>query len=609
MPIVLLYEAIKAKYTSGKKILFILLVLAIFLPLWVIDYGTLYNLARISLYNMGIIDQLTEVQVSGESMLPTIQSGETVSLHNPYKYGIARGDLISFRNIETGGVSYIKRAIAFEGENISIQNGSITIDNKVLNEDYVYNLDATYGNTFLVECGVYEVPKDHVAVFGDNRTGSTDSRVIGFVQKDDIVGVIKKEVDYSRIASNKKNTDLKALDINEFVNLINKKREQTESAPLIVNPLLTDSAAKRADDISSDVAHWKDSGTSLTNYVESSGYDYVTVQEIVTMGNYNESELTKHVLELYPYGLDIVSPNYYEIGVARTQGKHNSCTVPVTVIAIGWPTTPNWAQDVYTDWQKDIDAMTTAITSLKTLIGNPNVPVSETQELIDDLTELISEAGRVQGFFGENRWPSDSEISVLDDYVQKSDDTQLKLADYVRKYLQYIDDPALAGDLDGFKWGNPEFNSEADKARSAFSEGDYQAQLESGNKLIEIASNDEEKAIGHYWVGLAYHNLNDMTKAKVNLLKAVELDSTYAGPYVTLASVSYSEGNYQEGLNHALKCAQLDPNYGWCFNNIGLGYAYLGNTNLAVQNLEKAVALDPESYVFNDNLKRVKEGL
>nr|MBP9781730.1 tetratricopeptide repeat protein [Candidatus Woesebacteria bacterium] len=74
----------------------------------------------------------------------------------------------------------------------------------------------------------------------------------------------------------------------------------------------------------------------------------------------------------------------------------------------------------------------------------------------------------------------------------------------------------------------------------------------------------------------------------------------------TLGAISADRGNFEQMKTYSLKCVEYDPQYGWCYNNLGLSYAYLGQKTEAITQLEKAVSLDPLSFVFNDNLKRVK---
>lgn len=607
LPLLLIKENFSTDRGLGKKILFIFVILFVFGFTWIRGYGNLVTATKLILYTTGITDKLTDVLVHGESMLPTIKSGETLTLHNPKKFKPEKGDIVSFKNIETSGVYYVKRIIATDSEQILLENGTVKINGQVLGEPYVYNNSPTYGNTYLLDCKPYTVPKGKVAVMGDNRIASTDSRIIGFIDLKDIDGVIKTGV--KPTVGDVPDYTTKDLDINTFIGNLNEKRREKFLAPLSENELLTQEAREKSKFISENVSTWKQIGSDITQNLENKGYDFLLAQEIVTMGNYDAAELTKHVLELFPYSQDFLSDKYFEIGVSSTLTQFGSCSTPVIVIILSWPTNPNYSQEVIDGWNKEINSLESLIATLKSLKSNQSINASETDALIRDVTALLEQAHTFRNIILEDRWPTEAESILTESYQQKTTDFQGKLADYLNKYSGQITDPSIRNFLDQFKWGNPEFNVKSENTKLLFGQGKYEEQLKSAQELLALAKTDPEKAIAHYWQGLAYYNLNNMTSAKTNLNQATSLDPTYAGPYVTLAAISFSEGNYQQGLANAQKCVELDPNYGWCHNNLGLAYAYLGQKDAAIRELQKAVELDPNSYVFVNNLTRIKNEL
>lgn len=129
--------------------------------------------------------------VEGESMYSTLDTGDRVfvnklsyRLHDPN-----RGDVVVLHQI-TGASErdLIKRVIGLPGESVEVRNCTVLIDGRVLNEPYLDPEVVTptnCGGDFVLD-GV--VPEDHVFVMGDNRGGSQDSRVIGPVSEDDLVG-------------------------------------------------------------------------------------------------------------------------------------------------------------------------------------------------------------------------------------------------------------------------------------------------------------------------------------------------------------------------------------------------------------------------------------
>ena len=99
----------------------------------------------------------------------------------------------SYYVLERGKRSYIKRVIGLPGEYIEIKNGSVYIDGKRLQEDYLQDgvvTDMVQGNrdeTFFTD---FTVPENYVFAIGDNRPGSTDCRSFGCIPLEKIEGTV-----------------------------------------------------------------------------------------------------------------------------------------------------------------------------------------------------------------------------------------------------------------------------------------------------------------------------------------------------------------------------------------------------------------------------------
>lgn len=133
---------------------------------------------------------LAHFVVEGSSMHSTLHEGDRVfvnkmsyRLHEPN-----RGDVVVLHEIN--GVSerdLIKRVIALPGEEIEMEDCVVRIDGLLLKEPYLDPMVVTPSN-----CGrnfeAQTVPEDHVFVMGDNRPGSQDSRDLGVIPYEDLVG-------------------------------------------------------------------------------------------------------------------------------------------------------------------------------------------------------------------------------------------------------------------------------------------------------------------------------------------------------------------------------------------------------------------------------------
>lgn len=145
------------------------------------------------------------------------------------------------------------------------------------------------------------------------------------------------------------------------------------------------------------------------------------------------------------------------------------------------------------------------------------------------------------------------------------------------------------------------------ETKNLWNAGRYQEALDRANKALPNAGTNEDKAVTHYWIGLINYKQQNSSVAESELKLALELFPNYAAPYVTLSAIEMDKGNFQKSLEYAQKCVNLDKKYAWCHNNIGLSLMYLGKKEEGIKELEQAVSLAPDSYVFRDNLTRAKQ--
>lgn len=130
------------------------------------------------------------LEVDGDSMFPTFKDKEQLvaeKLSLSYKKP-ARGDILIFEHPTYKGELIIKRVIGMPQERIKISNGSIYINDNILQEPYLADNVVTAGNIFIKENDEYLIPENSYVMMGDNRAKSTDSRYWGPVSIDNMVG-------------------------------------------------------------------------------------------------------------------------------------------------------------------------------------------------------------------------------------------------------------------------------------------------------------------------------------------------------------------------------------------------------------------------------------
>ena len=124
-------------------------------------------------------------RIESHSMQPNFYEGQFILVNKlAFKLGEPeRGEVIFFHNPNNVEEDYIKRVIGLPGDTIEIRDQTVYLNGEVLTEPYQINPFAPgeYFPPTLVE-------PDTLFVMGDNRNNSSDSRRIGAIPEELIVG-------------------------------------------------------------------------------------------------------------------------------------------------------------------------------------------------------------------------------------------------------------------------------------------------------------------------------------------------------------------------------------------------------------------------------------
>ena len=139
---------------------------------------------------------LAPIVVDGYSMMPTLHDQDRMIVNKiSYTFGEPdRFDIVVFHAPEQK--DYIKRIIGLPGDTVEYIDDVLYIHGEPIEEPYldeykqqVFDGPLTDSFTLLdIPGGQETVPEGHLFVMGDNRRNSKDSRHIGFVSMDEVVG-------------------------------------------------------------------------------------------------------------------------------------------------------------------------------------------------------------------------------------------------------------------------------------------------------------------------------------------------------------------------------------------------------------------------------------
>ncbi len=124
----------------------------------------------------------TPVNVHGGSMEPTLLGTETMLLN---KFDLVFNDIERYDVvvIKTENKKLIKRVIGLPSEVIECSEGNIYINGKIIKDDYGIGKTTDFSKIKLSE--------NEYFVLGDNREISKDSRIIGPIKREKILGTTK----------------------------------------------------------------------------------------------------------------------------------------------------------------------------------------------------------------------------------------------------------------------------------------------------------------------------------------------------------------------------------------------------------------------------------
>ena len=127
---------------------------------------------------------ITPIKVNGESMYPTLEEGDIMILNKTAYYfnEPKRFDIVV---VDMPNEYLIKRVIGLPGEHIKYKDNTLYVDGKAVKENFNHGKTDDFN---IEELGSNTVPEDSYLVLGDNRENSLDSRELGFMKEEQLLG-------------------------------------------------------------------------------------------------------------------------------------------------------------------------------------------------------------------------------------------------------------------------------------------------------------------------------------------------------------------------------------------------------------------------------------
>lgn len=220
-----------------------------------------------------------------------------------------------------------------------------------------------------------------------------------------LIEEIKKEISAPAPIRAKREAVQSFLTVEGVTQLTNVKREENKLLVLTVNQKLARAASLKIQDMFQGqyFAHQSPSGLGPDYWVETAGYEFISIGENLALGNFkNDAELVQGWMDSPGHRANILSSRFEEIGVAVKRGTFEGKTTWLAVQIFGKPTSscPKPSDVIKTeiqDTQSSIQSLRATLEAKRLEIENTpkhnreeyNQKVAEYNALVQEYNKLV----------------------------------------------------------------------------------------------------------------------------------------------------------------------------------------------------------------------------
>ncbi len=131
------------------------------------------------------------IEISSDGMVPTLLPGDHLVLHKAAYHTIEpeRSDIVVYRYPDEDGKRFLHRVIGVPGDRVEVRDQVVLVNEQPLTESSVQHTDrSSMAGNVRDNLGPVTVPAGAYFVMGDNREESLDSRFLGPISKEHILG-------------------------------------------------------------------------------------------------------------------------------------------------------------------------------------------------------------------------------------------------------------------------------------------------------------------------------------------------------------------------------------------------------------------------------------